>query len=109
MSKIIKSILEQLTTKLTNNLISNLNISSSCVGGVCYYYTACQYANCNVAHCKYSLLTGVEECSPVKPPATIKIKAVRSKIQVERIIEESKTSDNKEDNEIQIINKILNK
>lgn len=104
MSKIIKSILEQLTTKLTNNLISNLNISSSCVGGVCYYYTACQYANCNVAHCKYSLLTGVEECSPVKPPATIKIKAVRSKIQVERI-----TSDNKEDNEIEIINKILNK
>lgn len=104
MFKIIKSILEQLTTKLTNNLISNLNISSSCVGGVCYYYTACQYANCNVAHCKYSLLTGVEECSPVKPPATIKIKAVRSKIQVERI-----TSDNKEDNEIEIINKILNK
>lgn len=113
MTKHIQAMLEHFTTILTNNLISNLNMKSLCVDGVCYY-TSCEDGNCNLKHCKYSLMTGTQECEDNSPDKfNFKIQPQRNKILIERITDDTNqpnpSSGNNEDNEISLINKILHK
>lgn len=109
-SNSIAIILEEYATKLMNGIITNAEINAFCVKGICYYITCENNNNCKVLYCKYYLLTNMEECSLSNSAGNLyrdllfynnKIPQISSKIQT--------SSDNSEDNNINLINRLLQK
>lgn len=107
-STYIHSTLEEYATELMNKFIENAKMDSFCVNGVCYY-TTCEHDNCKVLHCRYHLLTNEEKCSTKISSGMFKLYLHKNKIPP---LEENKVkseSDNSEDNNIKIVNRIINK
>lgn len=80
-------------------------MDSFCVDGICYY-TSCEDENCEVHYCKYYLLTGEKKCTTNKSLGLFKLALQTNNLRP--IITKNKTSNNTEDNYLELIKKIIN-
>lgn len=110
-SNYLFSLLEHYATALTNKLIANINDDSFCEDGICYY-TRCVNEKCTTKYCKYHLILGERKCTTNKPSGTFDFDLKNNLIPIFEVINATNylpISDNKEENDIQILNRILNK
>lgn len=104
LSDYVQFMMKHYATALANRLIAVLNIDSQCTEGMCYY-TMCQNNYCKVLYCQYHLITGTKTCTTRKPIDVFKQSKLHSSSNANL---NQVTSDNTEDNNIRIYNKILN-
>lgn len=99
--------LEEYATILMNKFIANNDLDTFCAKGICYYAT-CEEENCKILYCKYHLLTSKEKCSTNKSSGMFQFDLLDNRLP----LSENKIklhSDNIEDNNIKIVNRIINK
>lgn len=108
LSQHILSMIQNYATSLTNKLISNLDMDSFCADGICYY-SKCEGVKCEIEYCKYILLNGENKCFTKLSMGIFKLDQLRNKIMPLDDRNKDKPVVNNEENDINLINRILHK
>lgn len=108
LSQHILSTIENYATSLTNKLIINLDMDSLCVDGICYY-SKCEGVKCEIEYCKYIILKGENKCSTKISMGIFKLDRLSNKNLPLDDQNKHNTAVNSEENDIQLIHRILHK
>lgn len=100
--------IEIYATGLTNKLISNLDMDSLCADGICYY-SKCKGVKCEIEYCQYILLNGDNKCSKKISMGILKLDRFSNNIRLSDDQNKNSPTENSEENNIKLINKILHK